>query len=69
MRGWILITENLKSIPEKTANQTLADYTESLTDWYISKTPIENRKRKGQYFTPKRVSSSLYTKETQVLIF
>lgn len=56
MRGWILITQNLKSMPEKTANQTLTDYTESLTDWYIGKTPIENRKRKGQYFTPKRVS-------------
>ena len=51
-----MITENLKAIPEKTANQTLTDYTESLTDWYIGKTPIENRKRKGQYFTPKRVS-------------
>lgn len=49
-------TENMGDIPEKTANQTLVDYTESLTDWYIERTSPEYRKEKGQYFTPQRVS-------------
>lgn len=51
-----MITENMDDIPEKNVNQTLVDYTESLTDWYIEKTPIEYRKEKGQYFTPRRLS-------------
>jgi len=46
----------MENIPNKTDNQTLIDYSESLTDWYIDKIPIEDRKRKGQYFTPKEVS-------------
>lgn len=56
MRGRILITENMKFLPEKTENQTLADYTEHLTDRYVDKISVENRKRKGQYFTPKKIS-------------
>lgn len=43
-------------IPQKTANQTLVDYTECLTDWYIDKTPINYRKKRGQYFTPNEIS-------------
>ncbi len=45
-----------KDIPEKTVNQTLVDYTESLTDWYVESSHAEYRKKKGQYFTPRRVS-------------
>lgn len=48
--------ENLESVPKKSTNQTLVDYTEQLTDWYIEKIPIEIRKKKGQYFTNKEVS-------------
>ncbi len=48
--------DNLKFIPQKTADQTLVDYAECLTDWYIDIIPIENRKRKGQYFTHEKVS-------------
>ncbi|CAG0984284.1 hypothetical protein METP3_02263 [Methanosarcinales archaeon] len=51
-----MIIENLKYIPEKNSCQTLVDYAECLTDWYIDKIPIADRKRKGQYFTPKNVS-------------
>jgi len=51
-----MIIENLEDIPEKSANQTLVNYTESLTDWYIEHTPAEYRKEKGQYFTPRKVS-------------
>lgn len=51
-----MIAENFESFPEKSANQTLVDYTEYLTDRYIDKIPIEIRKRKGQYFTPHEVS-------------
>ena len=51
-----MIIEDMKDIPEKTANQTLVDYTETLTDWYIERTPVEYRKEKGQYFTPRKVS-------------
>ena len=43
-------------IPEKTVNQTLVDYTESLTDWYVECNPAEYRKKRGQYFTPQKVS-------------
>src|SRR3972149_8273201 len=46
----------MKFLPEKTANQTLADYTECLTDWYVDKIPIDYRKKKGQYFTPNKIS-------------
>lgn len=51
-----MIIENTGDIPEKTANQTLVDYTECLTDWYIVRTPIKYRKEKGQYFTLPEVS-------------
>ncbi len=51
-----MIAENLESFPKKSANQSLVDYTEYLTDRYIDKIPIEIRKKKGQYFTPYEVS-------------
>lgn len=51
-----MIIEDMKDIPEKNTNQTLVDYTEALTDWYIERTPVEYRKEKGQYFTPRKVS-------------
>jgi len=51
-----MIIEDMEDMLEKAANRTLVDYTESLTDWYIEHTPIEYRKEKGQYFTPRRVS-------------
>jgi len=51
-----LIIENFKSIPEKSSDQTLVDYTECLTDRYIDIIQIVDRKRKGQYFTHKKVS-------------
>jgi len=47
---------DIEDIPEKSANQSLADYTENLTDWYIERTPAKYRKEKGQYFTPRKVS-------------
>lgn len=46
----------LKHIPKKAADQTLVDYTECLTDWYIDRIPLEKRKRMGQYFTHEKVS-------------
>lgn len=51
-----MITKNIKFLPEKTENQTLEDYTEHLTDQYVDKISAENRKRQGQYFTPKKIS-------------
>lgn len=48
--------DNLKLIPKKAAEQTLVDYAECLTDWYIERIPIEDRKAKGQYFTHEKVS-------------
>lgn len=48
--------DNLKLIPKKAAEQTLVDYAECLTDWYIERIPIEDRKAKGQYFTHGKVS-------------
>ena len=48
--------DNLKHIPEKAAEQTLVDYAEYLTDWYIEIIPIKDRKAKGQYFTHRKVS-------------
>ena len=48
--------DNLKLIPKKAADQTLVDYAECLTDWYIERIPIKDRKAKGQYFTHKKVS-------------
>jgi len=51
-----LAIDNLKLIPKKAADQTLVDYVECLTDWYIERIPIEDRKAKGQYFTHEKVS-------------
>lgn len=51
-----MILDNLKYISEKSSYQTLVDYAECLTDWYIDNIPIIDRKRKGQYFTHKKVS-------------
>jgi adenine-specific DNA-methyltransferase len=48
--------DNLKLIPKKVADQTLVDYAEYLTDWYIEIIPIKDRKAKGQYFTHRKVS-------------
>ena len=48
--------DNLKLIPKKTAEQTLVDYAECLTDWSIERIPIKDRKAKGQYFTHNKVS-------------
>ena len=50
------MTLNVKNVPLKFADQTLVDYNECLTDWYISKIPDETRKQKGQYFTPGKIS-------------
>ena len=50
------MTLDIKNVPLKCENQTLIDYTEYLTDWYISKIPNEDRKQKGQYFTPGKIS-------------
>jgi len=46
----------MKVIPQKTENQTLSDYTEYLTDWYVDIMPNDYRKKKGQYFTPNKIS-------------
>ena len=48
--------DNLKLIPKKAAEQTLVDYAECLTDWYIERIPIKDRKANGQYFTHNKVS-------------
>jgi len=47
---------NSEEIPKKTVRQTLTDYTESLTDLYLKMTPADYRKKRGQYFTPIKVS-------------
>jgi len=60
------LTLNVKNVPLKYGNQTLVDYTECLTDWYISKVPDEDRKQKGQYFTPGKISE-LMIKQLQNL--
>jgi len=51
-----MIIEDTKNIPQYIMDQTLLDYTESLTDWYTSSTTPEYRKKKGQFFTPKAIS-------------
>jgi len=51
-----MISENSEEMPKKTACQSLTDYAESLTDWYLKITPIDYRKKRGQYFTPSDVS-------------
>lgn len=58
--------ENLDNIPEKAISQTLVEYTESLTDWYIGITTSEYRKNKGQFFTPK-ITSEFMVRQFQDL--
>lgn len=56
----------VKNVPSKCENQSLVNYTELLTDWYISKISDEERKQKGQYFTPGKISE-LMIKQFQSL--
>lgn len=51
-----MIIEDTKNMPKYTIDQTLIDYTESLTNWYTYITTPEYRKKKGQFFTPKTTS-------------
>lgn len=51
-----MVTEDTKNMPQHEKNQALLDYTESLTDWYTSRTTPKYRKKKGQFFTPKAIS-------------
>ena len=51
-----MIHEQSDKLPTKGENQTLTDYAETLSDWYVRKQPLDYRKKRGQYFTPKRVS-------------
>lgn len=51
-----MIHEQSDKLPTKGENQTLTDYAETLSDWYVRKQPLNYRKKRGQYFTPKRVS-------------
>lgn len=48
--------KNKKDVPKKITSQSLVEYTEVLTDWYIDETSPEYRKKKGQFFTPKIIS-------------
>jgi len=43
------ILRDIKNIPEKSSNETLIDYTESLTDWYIERTPPGYRKKEDNF--------------------
>jgi adenine-specific DNA-methyltransferase len=52
----IMIHEQSDELPTKGENQTLTDYAEILSDWYVRHQPLDYRKKRGQYFTPKRVS-------------
>lgn len=51
-----VISEKFEELPTRSENQTLTDYAETLSDWYVRKQPLNYRKKRGQYFTPKRVS-------------
>lgn len=52
----IMIHEQFDKLPTKGENQTLTDYAETLSNWYVRKQALNYRKKRGQYFTPKRVS-------------
>jgi len=52
----IVICEKVEELPTRSENQTLTDYAETLSDLYIQKQSLTHRKKRGQYFTPKRVS-------------
>lgn len=47
---------NMERPPDKAAGQTLTEYTETLTSWYISKSAPQYRRKVGQYFTPSKIS-------------
>ena len=40
--------------PKRQASETVADYMETLTNWYVGRTSPQYRKARGQYFTPQR---------------
>lgn len=48
-------------IPLKANGQSLTIYAEILAKWYIKKTKLEYRKKRGQYFTPKKISEFMVT--------
>jgi adenine-specific DNA-methyltransferase len=48
--------KNFNKIPRKAKEQGLTTYAEILAKWYIKKTKLEYRKKRGQFFTPKRIS-------------
>ena len=47
---------NMERPPDKATGQTLTEYAETLTSWYISKSDSQYRKKAGQYFTPTKIS-------------
>ena len=51
-----MIDEALEGLPEKAATETLTEYAEALSDWYIQRQLPTYRKQRGQYFTPKAIS-------------
>ncbi|GAH54697.1 unnamed protein product, partial [marine sediment metagenome] len=46
----------MKNIPKKLSGESLIVYTEKLTDWYLSRTTTNYRKKRGQFFTPGAIS-------------
>ena len=46
----------IENIPKISLNQSLSDYTEIITDFYLNNTSDRYRKERGQYFTPKEIS-------------
>jgi adenine-specific DNA-methyltransferase len=51
-----MIHEQFDKFPTKGEKQTLTDYAETLSNWYVRKQSKNYRKKRGQYFTPKRIS-------------
>lgn len=56
----------IKRILRKNTNQNLLDYAEEITDWYINRTSLKYRKKRGQYFTPRRISQLMVEQFEQV---
>jgi adenine-specific DNA-methyltransferase len=48
--------EDLVNTPKRVETRSLTDYTELLTELYINRTKPEDRKNRGQFFTPKSIS-------------
>lgn len=48
--------ESIEDVLEKSETQPLTCYTEFLTNWYIDISTPEYRKKKGQFFTPRKTS-------------